>query len=179
MAGHISGVIGLCFFCQFPWLICILPFLFAVHAEEGDAYPVGSLAVGTVINSLEVLPGSGSLMARAAGVQATILRRSGDKMTVIGLPSKREVAVYNTCMATVGRVCNINHNKRVIGKAGRNRWLGIRPRSGKYMKKTGRFGRKTKSVKMLKSYTTAKQKKSPMRPLAKAFHSKDIKQVYT
>jgi len=134
-----------------------------VRANEGDSYPVGSLAIGTLVNCLEQFPDEGSYFARSAGVSAQIIRRQ-EKETVLRLPSKREVSVANSCLATVGRVSNIDHNKRVLGKAGAKRWLGIRPSSGRWHRKTGRFGRKIKPPKKTKVYD---KKAAPSRPVYK------------
>lgn len=60
--------------------------------------------------------------------------------------------VLETCIATVGRVSNVDHNKRVIGKAGRNRWLGKRPNSGLWQRKGGWAGRKIRPLPPMKSY---------------------------
>lgn len=60
--------------------------------------------------------------------------------------------VLETCMVTVGRVSNVEHNKRVIGKAGRNRWLGIRPSSGLWQRKGGWAGRKIRPLPPMKSF---------------------------
>lgn len=60
--------------------------------------------------------------------------------------------VLETCIVTVGRVSNIDHNKRIIGKAGRNRWLGIRPSSGLWQRKGGWAGRKIKPLPPMKSF---------------------------
>ncbi|NWZ21706.1 RM02 protein, partial [Asarcornis scutulata] len=60
--------------------------------------------------------------------------------------------VLETCVATVGRVSNVDHNKRVIGKAGRNRWLGKRPHTGLWHRKGGWAGRKIRPLPPLKSY---------------------------
>lgn len=60
--------------------------------------------------------------------------------------------VLETCMVTVGRVSNIDHNKRILGKAGRNRWLGNRPSSGLWQRKGGWAGRKIKPLPPMKSY---------------------------
>lgn len=110
---------------------------------EGDVHPLGSLPLGTLICCVEKFPGSGGDIARSAGVSALIARRYDDRV-IVRMPSKREIEVSASCTATVGRVSNVDHNKRVIGKAGRNRWLGIRPKSGRWHRKTGRFGRKIK-----------------------------------
>jgi len=112
-----------------------------VRPQDGDSHPLGSLPLGTLVCCVEIYPGDGGKMARAAGVSALLLRRQDDKC-VLRLPSKREVQVSSQCMATVGRVSNIDHNKRIIGKAGVNRQLGIRPHSGRWHRKTGHYGRK-------------------------------------
>ncbi|CAG05186.1 unnamed protein product, partial [Tetraodon nigroviridis] len=101
----------------------------AVSANEGDAYPLGALPVGTLVNNLEIQPGKGSEYIRAAGTSGVLLRKVNGT-AIVQLPSKQQVQVLETCMVTVGRVSNIDHDKEIIGKAGRNRWLGIRPSSG-------------------------------------------------
>ena len=67
-------------------------------------------------------------------------------------PSAFLCQVLETCIATVGRVSNVDHNKRVIGKAGRNRWLGKRPNSGLWQRKGGWAGRKIRPLPPMKSY---------------------------
>ncbi|XP_060103987.1 large ribosomal subunit protein uL2m [Heteronotia binoei] len=123
----------------------------AVLANEGDAYPVGALPVGTLINNLESHPGKGAQYIRAAGTCGVILRKVNGT-AIIQLPSKRQMQVLETCMGTVGRVSNIDHNKRIIGKAGRNRWLGKRPQSGLWQRKGGWAGRKIRPLPPMKSY---------------------------
>uniref|UniRef100_A0A8D0DUH3 Large ribosomal subunit protein uL2m n=1 Tax=Salvator merianae TaxID=96440 RepID=A0A8D0DUH3_SALMN len=131
----------------------------AVLANEGDAYPVGALPVGTLINNLESHPGKGAQYIRAAGTCGVILRKV-NKTVIIQLPSKRQMQVMETCVATVGRVSNIDHNKRVIGKAGRNRWLGKRPSSGLWHRKGGWAGRKIRPLPPMKSYVNLPQASS-------------------
>ncbi|XP_023303174.2 39S ribosomal protein L2, mitochondrial [Lucilia cuprina] len=116
-----------------------------VRPNEGDAYPLGALPVGTRIHNLEKNPGYPCHMIHAAGTFGTILRKFDDKV-VVQLPSKREFAFDKTCMATVGRVSNIEHNKQHIGSAQRMRELGNRPRSGLWQRKDGRFGRKIRKL---------------------------------
>ncbi|XP_032408551.1 large ribosomal subunit protein uL2m [Xiphophorus hellerii] len=123
----------------------------AVSANEGDAYPLGALPVGTLVNNLEVQPGKGSQYIRAAGTSGVLLRKVNGT-AIVQLPSKQQVQVSETCIVTVGRVSNIDHNKRIIGKAGRNRWLGIRPSSGLWKRKGGWAGRKIKPLPPMKSY---------------------------
>ncbi|KAM6185374.1 LOW QUALITY PROTEIN: large ribosomal subunit protein uL2m [Rhynchocyon petersi] len=81
-----------------------------------------------------------------------VLLRKVNGTAIIQLPSKRQMQVLETCIATVGRVSNIDHNKRVIGKAGRNRWLGKRPSSGLWHRKGGWAGRKIRPLPPMKSY---------------------------
>ncbi|KAE8600093.1 hypothetical protein XENTR_v10013066 [Xenopus tropicalis] len=118
----------------------------AVSAKEGDAHPLGALPVGTLINNLEFQPGKGAQYIRAAG------RNLIGQMGPMESADKSKRRVSETCVATVGRVSNIDHNKRIIGKAGRNRWLGIRPSSGLWKRKGGWAGRKIKPLPGLKSY---------------------------
>ncbi|KAJ3610546.1 hypothetical protein NHX12_022638 [Muraenolepis orangiensis] len=123
----------------------------AVSANEGDSYPLGALPVGTLVNNLELQPGTGSVFIRAAGTSGLLLRKVNGT-AIVQLPSKRQVQVAETCMVTVGRISNIDHNQRIIGKAGRNRWLGIRPSSGLWQRKGGWAGRKIKPLPPMKSY---------------------------
>ncbi|XP_027011316.1 39S ribosomal protein L2, mitochondrial [Tachysurus fulvidraco] len=123
----------------------------AVSANEGDAHPLGALPVGTLINNLELQPGRGAQYIRAAGTCGVLLRKVNGT-AIIQLPSKQQIQVCETCVATVGRVSNVDHNKRVIGKAGRNRWFGIRPSSGLWKRKGGWAGRKIRPLPSLKSY---------------------------
>ncbi|XP_053357360.1 39S ribosomal protein L2, mitochondrial isoform X2 [Clarias gariepinus] len=123
----------------------------AVLANEGDAHPLGALPVGTLINNLELQPGKGAQYIRAAGTCGVLLRKVNGT-AIVQLPSKQQIQVCETCVATVGRVSNVDHNKRVIGKAGRNRWLGIRPSSGLWKRKGGWAGRKIRPLPPLKSY---------------------------
>lgn len=123
----------------------------AVSAREGDAHPLGALPVGTLVNSLEVQPGRGAQYIRAAGTCGLLLRKVNGT-AIVQLPSKRQVQVLESCVATVGRVSNVGHNKRVLGKAGCNRWLGRRPSSGRWQRKGGWAGRKIRPIASMKSY---------------------------
>lgn len=116
-----------------------------VRASEGDAYPLGALQIGTQIHCLEKYPDQPCHLIHSAGTYGTILRKFGD-LVVVQLPSKQEFAFKQTCMATVGRVSNIYHNKTPIGSAQKNRELGNRPRSGLWHRKDGRHGRKIRRL---------------------------------
>lgn len=131
----------------------------AVRAAEGDAHPVGSLPLGSIVHNVELYPGEGGVVARAAGTSAQLLRKVGDRC-ILRMPSKREINVSQECMVTVGRVSNIDHNKKIIGKAGRNRWFGVRPQSGRWQRKTGYNGRKIRPIKATRVYV----KPPPGRP---------------
>lgn len=122
---------------------------------------------------MEKYPGDGGKLARSAGVTALLLRRQDDRC-VLRLPSKREIQVSSNCMATVGRVSNIDHNKRVIGKAGTNRQLGIKQRSGRWHRKTGRFGRKIHPPSPVRVYGDA----PPMKPVENRFTLSVVPGIY-
>ncbi|XP_034481993.1 39S ribosomal protein L2, mitochondrial [Drosophila innubila] len=116
-----------------------------VRPNEGDAYPLGALPVGTRIHCLEKNPGQLCHLIHAAGTFGTILRKFDDKV-VVQLPSKREFAFDRICMATVGRLSNIEHNKEPVGSAQRMREMGNRPRSGLWKRKEGKHGRKIRRL---------------------------------
>ncbi|XP_026462075.1 39S ribosomal protein L2, mitochondrial-like [Ctenocephalides felis] len=122
-----------------------------VRANEGDAYPLGALPVGTIVHCVEKYPGTGGCLIHAAGTFGTILRKVGDNV-IVQVPSKREFSLPQTCMATVGRLSNIEHGRTPIGSAQRNRWLGNRPRSGLWQRKTGRHGRKLRALPPVRTF---------------------------
>jgi large subunit ribosomal protein L2 len=99
-----------------------------IDAEIGCAMPLKSMPVGTVIHNIEMTPGCGGQMVRSAGAQARLMSREG-KYCVVELPSGELRRVLSECMATVGQVGNLDHGNIKLGKAGRNRWLGVRPSS--------------------------------------------------
>jgi large subunit ribosomal protein L2 len=98
-----------------------------VPPEVGNALPLSSIPLGTIIHNIELQPGQGASIARSAGTYAQLLAREG-KYATIKLPSGEMRMVLVTCMATVGSVSNADHMNVNLGKAGRNRWLGRRPR---------------------------------------------------
>lgn len=127
-----------------------------VKAVESDAYPLGAMAIGTVVHNIEYWPEEGGRIARAAGTCGTIVKKLND-MVVVRMPSKREICVSKECMATVGRVSKVDQNKVPMGSPNRMRWFGIRPRSGKKHKKTGKHGRKLKKVKPMMVFDVTKR----------------------
>ncbi|MCM4160441.1 50S ribosomal protein L2 [Antarcticibacterium flavum] len=96
--------------------------------EIGNAMPLSSIPLGTVISCIELRPGQGAVMARSAGAFAQLVAREG-KYATVKLPSGEIRRILVTCMATIGAVSNSDHQLIVSGKAGRSRWLGRRPRT--------------------------------------------------
>lgn len=94
--------------------------------KDGNALPLRYIPVGTLIHNVELKPGKGGQIARAAGSYAQILAKEGDYAQV-RLPSGGIRLIHLNCMATIGQVGNLDHENVTIGKAGRSRWLGIRP----------------------------------------------------
>ena len=98
-----------------------------VAPEVGNALPLGKIPLGTIVHNIELKPGKGGAMARSAGTYAQLLAREG-KYATIKLPSGEMRMVLVACMATIGSVSNADHMNVSKGKAGRNRWMGKRPR---------------------------------------------------
>lgn len=99
-----------------------------VEVKPGNAMPMDSIPVGSVIHNIEIKPGKGGQMVRSAGTGAQLMAVEGG-MAVIKLPSGEMRRVQSRCWATLGVVGNQEHMGIVIGKAGRSRWLGIRPQT--------------------------------------------------
>jgi len=100
----------------------------AIAPEVGNAMPLKTMPTGTIVHNIELHPGRGAAMARSAGTYAQLLAKE-EKYVTLKLPSGEMRMVLGECMATVGTVSNSDHNNIVLGKAGRSRWLGIRPRT--------------------------------------------------
>ena len=94
----------------------------------GNAIPLSKIPLGTIISCIELRPDKGASMARSAGSFAQLMAREG-KFATIKLPSGETRMVLSNCYATIGVVSNSDHQLVVSGKAGRKRWLGIRPRT--------------------------------------------------
>ncbi len=94
--------------------------------KVGNALPLENIPVGTTIHNIELKPGKGGQLARAAGAEAQLLGRDGD-FVIVRLGSGEIRRIHNECRATIGQVGNLDHELINIGKAGRSRWLGIRP----------------------------------------------------
>jgi large subunit ribosomal protein L2 len=97
-----------------------------VEARVGNALPLANIPLGSTVHNIELRPGRGGQIVRSAGSGAQVLAKEGDHVT-LRMPSGEMRMVLQTCMATVGQVGNLDHANVKLGKAGRKRWLGIRP----------------------------------------------------
>ena len=94
--------------------------------KAGNALPISEIPVGTFICNIELYPGRGAQLVRAAGTQAQLMAKEGS-MAQVRLPSGEVRYIRMDCTATIGQVSNVEHNTVKIGKAGRKRHMGIRP----------------------------------------------------
>ena len=94
--------------------------------KVGNALPLMSIPVGTIVHNIEMKPGKGGQIARSAGNKAQILGREG-KYVMLRLNSGETRLILGTCMATIGEIGNTDHELVSLGKAGRKRHMGIRP----------------------------------------------------
>jgi large subunit ribosomal protein L2 len=95
--------------------------------EPGNAMPLDDMPLGSMVHNIEMKPGRGGQLARSAGTFATLMAKEGNNCT-LRLPSGEMRYIPKQCMATIGQLGNIDHMNVEIGKAGRNRWLGHRPK---------------------------------------------------
>nr|YP_009589142.1 50S ribosomal protein L2 [Corallina ferreyrae]QBL75658.1 50S ribosomal protein L2 [Corallina ferreyrae] len=95
--------------------------------EVGNALPMGHIPLGTAVHNIELKTGKGGQIVRAAGTYAQIVAKEGDFVT-LKLPSSEVRLFRKECYATIGQIGNIDYNNITIGKAGRNRWLGKKPK---------------------------------------------------
>jgi len=94
----------------------------------GNAMPIGNTPLGTLVHNVELKPGKGGQLVRSAGASAQIMAKEG-KYTTIRMPSGEMRMVLSTCIATIGQVGNADQSNIKLGKAGRSRWLGVRPQT--------------------------------------------------
>ena len=97
-----------------------------VDIKPGNALPLSEIPVGTLIHAVEFQPGKGAAIARSAGTSLQLMGKEG-KYAIVRMPSSEMRRILLTCRATIGEVGNADHANIKIGKAGRSRWLGIRP----------------------------------------------------
>ncbi|MEI6438147.1 MAG: 50S ribosomal protein L2 [Candidatus Omnitrophota bacterium] len=99
-----------------------------IEIHAGNALPLAKIPMGTAVHNVELKPGKGGKIVRSAGTSAQLLGKEGD-YAILRLPSSEMRRVLINCRATIGQLGNIEHGSQSIGKAGRNRWKGIRPQS--------------------------------------------------
>ncbi|RYF23620.1 MAG: 50S ribosomal protein L2 [Flavobacteriales bacterium] len=95
--------------------------------EVGNALLMKNMPLGTVVHNIEMQPGKGGAIARSAGTYAQLTAKE-ERFAVLKMPSGELRKVLSSCYATVGIVSNSDHQLESVGKAGRNRWKGLRPR---------------------------------------------------
>ena len=98
-----------------------------ISPDVGNSMKLRYIPLGTVIHNVELTPGRGGVMARSAGTYAQLAAKDG-RYAILKLPSGETRMVLLECVATIGTVSNSDHNLERLGKAGRKRWLGFRPR---------------------------------------------------
>jgi len=98
----------------------------SVEISVGNATQLANLPLGTIVHNVELNPGRGGQLVRAAGTAAQVLAKEGEFVT-LRMPSTEMRLVRKECMATIGQVGNVEHTNIKLGKAGRKRWLGWRP----------------------------------------------------
>jgi len=94
--------------------------------KPGNAMPMKSIPVGTIIHNVELKPGKGGQMARSAGAYVQLVGKD-QGMALLRMPSGEQRLVRAECMATIGAVSNPDNQNQNLGKAGRKRWMGVRP----------------------------------------------------
>ncbi|MDF7823798.1 50S ribosomal protein L2 [Pontiellaceae bacterium B12227] len=92
----------------------------------GNALPLSNIPVGMALHNIELVSGRGGQLVRSAGTSAQLMSRE-EEFAHIKMPSGEIRLIRTNCLATIGRVGNVEHSSIVMGKAGRKRWLGIRP----------------------------------------------------
>jgi large subunit ribosomal protein L2 len=98
----------------------------SVDILPGNSLPLKNIPLGTLLHNVELKPGKGGQIARSAGSSVQLVAKEGDYASV-KMPSGEIRKINMKCLATIGQVGNIDHENVSIGKAGRNRWKGIRP----------------------------------------------------
>ncbi len=94
--------------------------------KNGNSLPLKNIPLGTMVHNVEMTPGKGAQMGRSAGTQIQVLAKEGNKCT-LRLPSGEMRMVLQECMATIGQLGNPDAKNIRLGKAGRSRWMGIKP----------------------------------------------------
>ncbi|GAV67138.1 Ribosomal_L2_C domain-containing protein [Cephalotus follicularis] len=98
-----------------------------INSQIGSCMPLSSMRIGTMIHNIEMNPGQGGKLVRAAGTCAKILKEPTSRYCLVRLPSGVEKLIDTRCRATIGQVSNPSHGAKKLRKAGQSRWLGRRP----------------------------------------------------
>ncbi|XP_022932015.1 uncharacterized protein LOC111438344 [Cucurbita moschata] len=98
-----------------------------INSQIGSCMPLSAMRIGTIIHNIEMNPGQGGKLVRAAGTCAKILKEPTSRYCLVRLPSGTEKLIDSKCRATIGQVSNPSHGTRKLRKAGQSRWLGRRP----------------------------------------------------
>jgi len=98
----------------------------SAEIRPGNTLPIEKIPLGTLIHNIELEPGRGGQLVRSAGSSAQLLAKEGS-YAQIRLPSGEVRLVHTRCLATIGQIGNVDHGHIKLGKAGRSRWLGVRP----------------------------------------------------
>jgi large subunit ribosomal protein L2 len=98
------------------------------EVQVGNSLPLSEVPVGTFVHNVEIRPGKGGQLGRSAGNSLQLMAKEGDFVT-LKLPSGEVRKIPAVCYATIGVVGNVDHENISLGKAGRSRWLGIRPQT--------------------------------------------------
>lgn len=98
----------------------------SVAPDIGNSMPLKNIPLGTTVHNVEYSPGNGGKLIRSAGASAQVIAKS-EKYVTLKMPSTEIRMINGECMATIGVVSNPDHFNEVMGKAGRNRWKGVRP----------------------------------------------------
>ena len=99
-----------------------------IQPDIGNSLFLSDIPLGSIIHNIELHPGQGGMIARSAGTYAQLSAREG-KYAIIKLPSGESRMILKTCKASMGSVSNPDHNLQSLGKAGKKRWMGRRPRT--------------------------------------------------
>lgn len=150
----------------------------------GNALPLNRIPLGTIIHNIELSKGKGGQLVRSAGNQAQLLAREG-KFCTVKLPSGEMRMIFGECYGTIGQVGNVDHMNVSLGKAGRSRWLGRRPKvrgvvmnphdhphGGGEGRTSGGRHPVTPWGKPTKGYRTRQKKKSSGKFIVKSRHKK-------
>jgi len=114
--------------------------------KPGDSFSLGALANGTEVCCVERFPGEGAFYLMKAGEKGHVVRRTKEGRIVVHVRERLQVALEPTCNAVVGQCSNEFFDEVHVGSATRLRWLGFRPRSGLWQRKTGYHGRKVRPI---------------------------------